>query len=79
MNIEIADIISKRVTVVRKIAKYKHANGMQIVDENRESAVIAGFEDEFEKRGISRKIGKIIAKALIKSAIEEENTIIKNN
>ena len=76
MNAEIANIISRRMIIVRKIAKYKREYEMEIVDENRQSDVIENFEDEFENRGMSKISGKIIANALIRSAVEEEHIIL---
>ena len=71
-NAGIVSKIAKRMEIVKEVAEYKKQNNIPIVDAKREEEVIKHFEDAFEKIGFSRKVGKIIGRALIDAAIEEE-------
>ena len=78
MNTNITLMVEKRIDIIRQIALYKQTNGLPIINKNREKEVILSFEKEFIKHGMKPETGRIIARALICAAIEEERLIIKN-
>lgn len=69
--------MAKRIGIARQIVLYKHKNGLQITDTDRENRVIADMEQEFVLHGMRRETGRIIARALIDATIEEEHAITK--
>ena len=77
MNPEITSVVAKRIVIARQIARYKQKNGLQIKNTDRENRVIADMEREFVLHGMRSETGRMIAKALIEAAINEERAITK--
>ncbi len=76
INDEIISSISKRIDIAKRIAEYKKINGITIIDKQREESVISLFEKEFVSRAMKKETGRILARALIDAAIEEEKHLI---
>ncbi len=76
INTEIVSSISKRINIAKKIANYKKDHGLSIIDEKREEYVISLFEKECINKGMRIETGRILARALIDAAIEEEEQLI---
>ncbi len=76
INEDIISSISKRISIAKRIANYKKENGIPIIDKQREECVISFFEKEFISRGMKMETGRILARALIDAAIEEERHLI---
>lgn len=77
MNTEMASMVAKRMGMARMIAVYKRDAGLPIIDADREKRVIADMEQEFVLHGMRPETGRIIARALIDAAVEEERAISK--
>ncbi len=76
INEEIISSITKRINIAKKIAHYKQENEIPIIDKQREDCIISFFEKEFINRGMKLETGRILARALIDAAIEEERHLI---
>ncbi len=71
----IIDLVSQRLDIAKRVAAYKRANGIPILDETREESVVSVFERELAGRGMSPETGRILARALIDAAIAEERRL----
>ncbi len=76
INDDIISTVSKRIGIAKQIADYKKKNKIPIIDKEREDYVISLFEMEFVSRNMKKETGRILARALIDAAIEEERCLI---
>lgn len=74
LNREIADAVSRRMSVVQEIGRYKKKHGMEIKNENREEVVRQQFEKCFSDEGLPPEKGRKLADLLIETAVEAERS-----
>ena len=79
LNAEIISAIVRRLEITRRVAGYKKRNGIPVVDAGREESVVSLFEEEFARRGMKAKTGRIVARALIDAAVVEEKDAMERD
>ncbi len=76
INNEIIASVSRRLDIAKKVAVYKRNNKIPILDRNREESVISFFESGLAGHGMRKETGRILARALIDAAVEEERHLL---
>lgn len=76
INDDIILSVSRRLDLAKKVAAYKRDHSIPILDREREKSVVSVFESRFADRGMRRESGRILARALIDAAVEEERHVV---
>jgi len=76
INSQIVESIDDRMDEVLKVVEYKKENDMDVVDEEREEAVMEQFADMFEERDMPRERGRQFGRLLIDTAIDLERQVL---
>ncbi|MBI5635538.1 chorismate mutase [Candidatus Micrarchaeota archaeon] len=65
LDSQLVEVISKRVAVVRKVAQLKKANGLALVDLNREKALVGKLRAQGKKSGLDEDFIEQLAQTVI--------------
>ena len=72
IDARLVQAIADRLAVAREIGALKRAAGLPVVNAEREAAVIAGFVEKAQARGISEETARAVIQSLIATARAEQ-------
>lgn len=75
IDIELIELLTKRMNISKEIAEYKIKNNIDIYDPIRENIILNKYKEELNNNKYSENIIEIMKKIIIESKRVQENEI----